>query len=109
MKRYYFLTYLTIKDRWFKFQWPQYYWEALDLVYQDNHKEYLNVLKVLYLIKVDFESKHIIAYESIYNDVYSNYLEGISEVLDNIKPKLAELKEFGYTIEYQNQLNISLS
>lgn len=109
MKRYYFLTYLTIKDRWFKFQWPQYYWEALDLIYKDNHKEYLNVLKVLYLIKVDFESKHIIAYESIYNDVYSNYLEGISEVLDNIKPKLAELKELGYTIEYQNQLNISLS
>ncbi|AUJ87424.1 P-loop NTPase fold protein [Enterococcus sp. CR-Ec1] len=109
MKRYYFLTYLTIKDRWFKFQWPQYYWEALDLIYKDNHKEYLNVLKVLNLIKVDFESKHIIAYESIYNDVYSNYLEGIGEVLDNIKPKLAELKELGYTIEYQNQLNISLS
>ncbi|WP_429960981.1 P-loop NTPase fold protein [Enterococcus sp. AZ012] len=109
MKRYYFLTYLTIKDRWFKFQWPQYYWEALDLIYKDNHKEYLNVLKVLYLIKVDFESKHIIAYESIYNDVYSNYLEGISEVLDNIKPKLTELKELGYTVEYQNQLNISLS
>lgn len=109
MKRYYFLTYLTIKDRWFKFQWPQYYWEALDLIYKDNHKEYLNVLKVLYLIKVDFESKHIIAYESIYNDVYSNYLEGISEVLDNIKPKLTELKELGYTVEYQDQLNISLS
>ncbi|MGH1842169.1 P-loop NTPase fold protein [Enterococcus gallinarum] len=109
MKRYYFLTYLTIKDRWFNFQWPQYYWEALDLIYKDNHKEYLNVLKVLYLIKVDFESEHIIVYESIYNDVYSNYLEGISEVLDNIKPKLAELKELGYTIEYHNQLNISLS
>lgn len=109
MKRYYFLTYLAKENMWYKYQWPEPYWEALNLIYNDNHKEYLQVLRSLNLIKVDFSSKHVIAYESIYSDIYDRDVEGVSEALKKIKPKLEDLVKEGYKIDYHKQLVASIT
>ncbi|RTK71242.1 hypothetical protein DRJ71_18845, partial [Enterococcus faecalis] len=35
-KEFYFLTYLSKKNQWRNFLWPENYWEALDKVFHDN-------------------------------------------------------------------------
>lgn len=107
-KSYYFLTFITQENMWQNFKWPEHCWDSLDMVYADNQLDYLYILDALKLIQVDYEKKHIIAYENLYNGFKEVNIEGVSEALERTKPKLEELKENAFTIEYENQRKINL-
>lgn len=107
-KSYYFLTFITQENMWQNFEWPELYWNSLDMVYADSQLDYLYILDALKLIQVDYEKKHIIAYETLYNGFKEVNIEGVSEALERTKPKLEELKENAFTIEYENQRKVNL-
>ncbi|HAP4833098.1 TPA: protein MraZ [Enterococcus faecalis] len=105
-KEFYFLTYLSKKNQWRNFLWPENYWEALDKVFHDNSAAYLYILKILHLIDINDETQEIIAYQKLYNNITENDLEGSVEAFKKIKSNLEKLEDFTVIVEEKNSLNL---
>lgn len=99
----YFLTFLSMKNKWYNYDWDESYWKALELIFLKNHVEYLMILKKLLLIDVDFTIKKIVVYKEIYNEYRETNLENVNKALNKIKPTIDELKSKGYNIQLEEQ------
>ncbi|EOJ55646.1 P-loop NTPase fold protein [Enterococcus faecalis] len=108
-KGYYFLTFLSMKNKWFNYDWDESYWEALELIYSKNYVEYLMVLKNLLLIDVDFTTKEIVIYKEIYNDYLEKNLENVDKALEKIKPTIGKLKFKDYSIQIKEKRVVNLT
>ncbi|EOJ76591.1 hypothetical protein WOA_02767, partial [Enterococcus faecalis EnGen0356] len=105
-KEFYFLTYLSKKNQWRNFLWPENYWEALDKVFHDNSAAYLYILKNLHLIDINDETQEIIAYQKLYNNNTEKDVEGSVEAFKKIKSNLEQLEDFTVIVEEKNSLNL---
>ncbi|EGO8565212.1 protein MraZ [Enterococcus faecalis] len=105
-KEFYFLTYLSKKNQWRNFLWPENYWEALDKVFHDNSAAYLYILKILHLIDINDETQEIIAYQKLYNNITEKDVEGSVEAFKKIKSNLEKLEDFTVIVEEKNSLNL---
>lgn len=108
-KGYYFLTFLSMKNKWYNYDWDESYWEALELIYSKNYVEYLMILNNLLLIDVDFTTKEIIVYKEIYNDFRETNLENVDKALEKIKPTIDKLKFEGYSIQIKEKRVVNLT
>ncbi|MDN3115141.1 hypothetical protein P0E52_14185 [Enterococcus faecalis] len=104
----YFLTFLSMKNKWYNYDWDESYWKALELIFLKNHVEYLMILKKLLLIDVDFTIKKIVVYKEIYNEYRETNLENVNKALNKIKPTIDELKSKGYNIQLEEQKVVTL-
>ncbi|PWS23314.1 protein MraZ [Enterococcus faecium] len=84
-KDYYFLTCLSINKMWQRFDWPEIYWESLNMIFSENEQNYLFVLDLLRLIEFDQNNETIIAYKDVYNELKEVSLEGASEAFEKIR------------------------
>ncbi|MFQ9321350.1 MAG: P-loop NTPase fold protein [Enterococcus durans] len=87
-KDYYFLTFISKNKMWQRFDWPEIYWESLNMIFSENEQNYLFVLDVLRLIEFDQNNETIIAYKDVYNELKEVSLEGASEAFEKIISKL---------------------
>ncbi|MDU6506721.1 MAG: hypothetical protein E6528_06155, partial [Staphylococcus sp.] len=108
-KGYYFLTFLSMKNKWYNYDWDESYWEALESIYSNNYVEYLMVLKNLLLIDVDFTTKEIVIYKEIYNDHREKNLENVDKALEKIKPTIGKLKFKDYSIQFEEKRVVTLT
>lgn len=105
-KDYYFLTCLSINKMWQRFDWPEIYWESLNMIFSENEQNYLFVLDMLHLIEFDPRNKKIIAYKDVYNEFKEVNLKGASEAFEKILPNLESLKnKFHLEIKDKNIVN----
>lgn len=108
-KGHYFLTFLSMKNKWYDYDWDESYWKKLELIFSNNYVEYLMILSNVLLIDVDFKTKEIIVYKEIYNDYRETNLENVDKALKKIKPTIDKLKLEGYSIQIKEKRVVNLT
>ncbi len=105
-KEYYFLTYLSRNKMWKRFDWPEIYWQSLNMIFEEDKLAYLFILDILHLIDMNRSDKKIVGYKNVYNEFNDLYLEGASEACEKILPNLESMKgEFDIEYKDKNILN----
>ncbi|EOE4928333.1 hypothetical protein ACIL4L_002794 [Enterococcus faecalis] len=108
-KGHYFLTFLSMKNKWFNYDWDESYWKALESIFSQNHIDYLIVLKNLLVIDVDFITKEIIVYDELFNDLYNKPFDNVDKFSDKIKPNINKLRDENFNIKYENRRVVNIS
>lgn len=105
-KEYYFLTYLSRNKMWKRFDWPEIYWQSLNMIFEEDKLAYLFILDILHLIDMNRSDKKIVGYKNVYNEFNDLYLESASEACEKILPNLESMKgEFDIEYKDKNILN----
>lgn len=107
-KLWYFILKYNLEMDALNYYWPEDYWEALKLIFNDDKEDFIYVLNATDRIKYISKENKLIVFTKKTDFFTHRTIIGVENVLEELKPMLKQLENLGYVIIYKEDDKVSI-